>query len=117
MRCAILRGLRTRYHDAAMTATARYPDLSGRTVFVSGGGSGIGAALVAHFARQGCRVGFIDIADAPAQALVDSLATQDVKYVRCDVRDVRALQAAIAEIAGALGAIRVLVNNAARDDR
>ena len=96
---------------------ARYPDLAGRTVFVSGGGSGIGAAFVAHFARQGCRVGFVDIADAPSQALVASLGGNVVRYVRCDVRDVEALKAAIATIARELGTIRVLVNNAARDDR
>ena len=48
---------------------ARYPDLAGATVFVSGGGSGIGAAFVRLFAAQGCRVAFIDIADAPSQAL------------------------------------------------
>jgi NAD(P)-dependent dehydrogenase (short-subunit alcohol dehydrogenase family) len=96
---------------------ARYPDLDGRTVFVSGGGSGIGAAFVSHFAQQGCRVGFVDIADAPSRALVGDLGAQHVRYVRCDVRDVGALQAAIADVARDLGTIRVLVNNAARDDR
>lgn len=95
----------------------RYSDLAGRTVFVSGGGSGIGAALVRHFAQQGCRVGFVDIADAPSQALVDDVGTEHVRYVRCDVRDIGALRAAIGDITRGLGTIRVLVNNAARDDR
>ena len=52
---------------------ARYPDLAGKTVFVSGGGSGIGAAFVRAFAGQGCRVAFVDIADAPSQALAAEL--------------------------------------------
>jgi len=100
-----------------MTATARYPDLAGRTVFVSGGGSGIGAAFVTHFARQGCRVGFIDIDDAPSHSLVASLDSASVRYLRCDVRDVTALQDAIGDVERGLGPIGILVNNAARDDR
>ena len=95
---------------------ARYPDLAGRTVFVSGGGSGIGAAFVAQFAGQGSRVAFIDIADAPSHALVERLGAS-VRFAHCDVRDVAALRAAIASVENAWGPIRVLVNNAARDDR
>ena len=102
-----------------MTASAdraRYPDLAGRTVFVSGGGSGIGEAFVRCFAAQGCRVAFIDIADAPSQALAAELGA-DVRYWHCDVRDVEALRAAIAAARDAFGPVRVLINNAARDDR
>lgn len=97
--------------------TAQYPDLAGRTVFVSGGGSGIGAALVAHFVAQGCRVGFVDVDDAPSRALAASLPADRVRFLHCDVRDVTALQRAIADVAAAWGPVRVLVNNAARDDR
>jgi NAD(P)-dependent dehydrogenase (short-subunit alcohol dehydrogenase family) len=101
-----------------MTASgARYPDLAGRAVFVSGGGSGIGARFVAAFAAQGCKVAFVDIADAPSQALAARYSADTVRYARCDVRDVPALQAAIADAARAFGPLRVLVNNAARDDR
>lgn len=95
---------------------ARYPDLDGRTVFVSGGGSGIGAALVRAFAAQGCSVAFVDIADEPSQALAAELGER-VRYTRCDVRDIDALRAAVADAGARLGAVRVLVNNAARDDR
>ena len=102
-----------------MTASAdraRYPDLAGRTVFVSGGGSGIGEAFVRCFAAQGCRVAFIDIADAPSRALAAELGA-DIRYWRCDVRDIEALRAAIAAARDAFGPVRVLINNAARDDR
>jgi NAD(P)-dependent dehydrogenase (short-subunit alcohol dehydrogenase family) len=102
--------------NAATTAGARYPDLSGRTVFVSGGGSGIGAAFVRRFAGQGCRVAFIDIADESSQALAAELG-EDVRYWRCDVRDIAALQAAVGAAQEAFGPVRVLINNAARDDR
>lgn len=95
---------------------ARYPDLAGRTVFVSGGASGIGAAFVRAFAAQDARVAFVDIDDAAGQALADALG-EDVRYVHCDVRDIAALQDAIRAATDALGTIRVLINNAARDDR
>jgi NAD(P)-dependent dehydrogenase (short-subunit alcohol dehydrogenase family) len=71
---------------------------------------------VRAFASQGCNVAFVDIADAPARALADELGPP-VRYWPCDVRDIGALRAAIAEAGRALGPVRVLVNNAARDDR
>jgi len=96
---------------------AQYPDLADRTVFVSGGASGIGAAFVTAFAAQGCRVAFIDIAEAAGKALAATLSPGRAHFAACDVRDVIALRAALATAAAALGAIRILVNNAARDDR
>jgi NAD(P)-dependent dehydrogenase (short-subunit alcohol dehydrogenase family) len=48
-----------------MTQLAIYPSLSDRSVLISGGGSGIGAGLVEHFARQGARVAFLDVARSP----------------------------------------------------
>ncbi|MGI9363550.1 MAG: SDR family NAD(P)-dependent oxidoreductase [Rhizobiaceae bacterium] len=102
-----------------MTAIATYPSLAGKTVIVSGGGSGIGASITTHFARQGAKVGFLDISDEPSQALTSQLNAEELiaKYVRCDVTDTAALQQAIAEIRNELGAIGVLVNNAAHDQR
>src|SRR5664279_3029616 len=78
---------------STLTASVAYPSLAGRTVFVSGGASGIGAALVTRFAGQGCRVAFCDIDDAAAQALVATLAPATVRYHRCDLRDIVALRA------------------------
>jgi len=96
---------------------ARYPDLAGRGVFVSGGASGIGAAFVAAFATQGSRVTFIDVADAPAKVLVERFGSERVRYLHCDVRDIAALKSAIAAAETTFGPLRVLINNAARDDR
>jgi D-xylose 1-dehydrogenase len=98
---------------------ANYPSLRGRAAFVSGGASGLGAEFVSQLAGQGARVAFIDIdldrGKALEQALRDDGA--DALFVECDVRDVPALQAAIARSAEQLGPIRVLVNNAANDHR
>jgi NAD(P)-dependent dehydrogenase (short-subunit alcohol dehydrogenase family) len=94
-----------------------YQGLSHRSVFVSGGGSGIGAAFVAHFAAQGARVAFADIADVPSQLLAAQCGEDRVRYLRCDIRDIAALQAALAAARQAFGPVTVLINNAARDDR
>lgn len=103
-----------------MPSFASYPSLKGRTVFVSGGGSGIGASIVEHFAEQGSKVGFVDIDRQASAALVASIEARghgSPLFLETDVRDVKAYQAAISEVAGKLGAITVLINNAARDDR
>ena len=99
---------------------ATYPSLRGKPVLVTGGGSGIGAAQVAHFARQGARVGFLDIDGDAASATADAIAAEGLPapwFRRCDLRDIDALRAAVAAAADALGPIGVLVNNAANDQR
>jgi NAD(P)-dependent dehydrogenase (short-subunit alcohol dehydrogenase family) len=101
----------------ARASIAGYPSLAGRTVFISGGGSGIGASIVERFAQQGSRVAFCDLADEPAQALVARLGPALVRYRHCDVRDIAALRATLSGIETEWGPIAVLVNNAARDDR
>ncbi len=99
---------------------ARYPSLDGRVVFVSGGGSGIGASLVEHFADQGAKVGFVDVQEDASRTLVERLAgtaTHAPVFLKADVTDIPAYQAAIGEIGARLGPITALINNAARDDR
>jgi NAD(P)-dependent dehydrogenase (short-subunit alcohol dehydrogenase family) len=98
---------------------ARYPSLAGRTVLITGGGSGIGAAMSVLFAAQGSRVAFLDIAQAPSRALESALRAEgrDATFYPCDVTDVAALQQAVRDVERDQGAVGVLVNNAARDDR
>ena len=103
-----------------MPSFASYPSLKDRVVFVSGGGSGIGASIVEHFAAQGAKVGFVDIDEAASKSLAGRIASAghpQPLFAKCDVRDIAAYQAALADMAGRLGAITVLINNAARDDR
>ena len=100
--------------------TAIYPSLKDRVAFVTGGASGIGAAEVSSFAAQGARVAFVDIDDAAATQLVARIQAAGHPapfYQHCDVRDIPALQAAIAVVGEKLGPITVLVNNAAHDQR
>ena len=103
-----------------MPPFASYPSLRGLTVFVSGGGSGIGASIVEHFAEQEAKVGFVDIDEVASTALVKKIVAAghaSPLFLKADVRDVKAYQAAIADVAAKLGTITVLINNAARDDR
>ena len=98
---------------------ATYPDLKGRCVLVTGGASGIGAAMVEAFARQGAKVGFIDLDTGAGEALSGRLSEAGAtsEFVEADLRDIAALQDAVAAVRRVIGPITVLVNNAARDDR
>jgi NAD(P)-dependent dehydrogenase (short-subunit alcohol dehydrogenase family) len=99
---------------------ATYPSLRDRVVFITGGASGIGAEHVSQFAAQGAKVAFVDINDDAAHALVAQLAAAGHVapiYQHCDLKDIAALRAAIAEVGTRLGPIAVLVNNAANDQR
>ena len=101
-----------------MTQLPTYPDLKGASVFITGGGSGIGAALTEGFLRQGARVAFVQRSDA--SAFCDAMAAQTGQrplFIACDITDTPALRAAVAKAAAAHGPITVLVNNAANDQR
>ena len=103
-----------------MNGNAQYPSLEARAVLVTGGGSGIGASIVEHFCAQRARVAFIDIAPDPSKALVQKITALGLPaplFLPCDLRDVPALRSAVAEARRQLGPIRVLVNNAAHDER
>lgn len=98
----------------------RYPSLRGLSVLITGGATGIGAAMVEQFALQGARVAFLDVDDKSATALIDSLqalAAIAPVFLHCDLTDIAGLRTAIERIENQLGPIRVLVNNAANDDR
>jgi len=95
---------------------ATYPSLAGRRVFITGGATGIGAALVTAFAAQGAVVGHVDLAADAAAALAERLAAAPW-FRALDVTDTPALQAAIADFAAATGGLDVLINNVANDSR
>jgi D-xylose 1-dehydrogenase len=102
-----------------MTYT-HYESLRSRVVFISGGSSGIGAELVRAFAAQGAKVAFCGTKPAGGKPLIDEVvAAGHVApwYGACDVRDVVAYQALLGRVAQDVGPIRVLINNAGRDDR
>jgi NAD(P)-dependent dehydrogenase (short-subunit alcohol dehydrogenase family) len=97
-----------------------YPSLGDTPVLITGGATGIGAAMVESFAAQGARVAFLDLDQGAAANLINSvkpLAAHAPLFVGCDLTDISALRAAIAKVGQELGPIRVLINNAANDDR
>ena len=95
---------------------ARYPSLANRVVLVTGGGSGIGAAIVRGFVEQGSKVGFLDI-DEPASLKLAAELGAAVAFERCDLRDIAWVRRSIVALRERLGRITVLVNNAAHDER
>jgi NAD(P)-dependent dehydrogenase (short-subunit alcohol dehydrogenase family) len=103
-----------------MMPSVRHADLEGRSVLITGGGSGIGAALTEGFLRQGARVAFIDIAREASEALAGRLDQETGStplFLEADLRDIDALRAAAATAADRHGPVTVLVNNAAFDQR
>jgi NAD(P)-dependent dehydrogenase (short-subunit alcohol dehydrogenase family) len=99
---------------------AQYPSLRDRVVVITGGGSGIGASMVEHFCMQGARVALLDILVEASQELVRSLekrCSTAPLFVECDLKNIATLRGAFAKVAKTLGPVRVLVNNAANDDR
>jgi NAD(P)-dependent dehydrogenase (short-subunit alcohol dehydrogenase family) len=99
---------------------AQYPSLADKSVFVTGGGSGIGASVVEHFCAQHARVAFVDIDESASRALCARIGAAGMPtpdFIACDLRDIATLQAIIKRVGDASGPITVLVNNAANDDR
>jgi NAD(P)-dependent dehydrogenase (short-subunit alcohol dehydrogenase family) len=105
--------------SSAGVHSAIYPSLTGKRVIVSGGGSGIGEAMVEAFARQGSAVGFVDIQESPSEQLIRRLADADIEphFLRCDITDCEDYGQKIATLLARLGGCDVLINNAASDDR
>lgn len=99
---------------------AIYPSLRDRRVVVSGGATGIGAAIVEAFATQHARVVFLDVQDAAAQALINQIQSSGLSaptYYHCDLTDIAAIQATMHKALEQFGAVDVLVNNAGNDAR
>ena len=99
---------------------AQYPSLAGKVVFVTGGGSGIGASVVEHFCAQKANVTFVDIDEQASSVLcqrIDEAGLRAPRFVHCDLRDIAALQAIIQQVGVDTGPITALVNNAGNDER
>jgi NAD(P)-dependent dehydrogenase (short-subunit alcohol dehydrogenase family) len=100
--------------------SAAYPSLASKRVLVTGGASGIGAAMVEAFARQGAQVAFVDVDGEAGSALARSLApgaAHAPAFHEADLTDPDALEAMLARVEAGLGGVDVLVNNAGSDDR
>lgn len=101
-----------------MTMSATFPDLKDKSVFITGGGSGIGASLTEGFLRQGAKVAFVQRSDATEFCGQMEKATGSRPlFIPCDITDIAMLKGAITRAAAAHGPVTVLVNNAANDKR
>ena len=98
----------------------KYFDLESKRVFITGGGSGIGASIVEHFCEQGSEVYFVDINVEESKKLVDKMKNKKFKeptFIECDLINIKLLQETISKILTEKGPINILVNNAANDTR
>ena len=103
-----------------MGGFANYPSLEDRSVFITGGASGIGESLVEAFVRQKSRVAFIDLDFDASQALQKRLEDEGLQkpwFKPCDVRDIASLEECLRNAVLDLGPVSVLVNNAGNDER
>lgn len=99
-------------------AVAQFRDLKGKSVFITGGGSGIGAALTEGFIAQGAKVAFVQRSDASAFcAGIEAKYGSAPLFIPCDIADVTALRHAIDASGAAQGPLDILINNAANDQR
>ena len=100
--------------------SAKYYDLENKRVFVTGGGSGIGASIVEHFCEQNSEVYFVDINVEESNNLIKEIKNKNYKiptFIKCDLLNIKELQNTIAKIISENGPINILVNNAANDER
>ena len=97
-----------------------YSDLKNKIVFITGGGSGIGASIVEHFCQQAAKVFFIDINEVLSKKLVLDCKNKNISilnFIKCDLLNIKDLQKVISKIIIDNGPIDILVNNAANDER
>ena len=98
----------------------KYYDLENKNVFVSGGGSGIGASIVEHFCEQGSNVFFVDIDLGESEKLIKTITEKKFKkpnFIECDLLDIKKLNSIISKVINDNGPIDILINNAANDQR
>ena len=98
----------------------KYFDLENKRVFITGGGSGIGASIVEHFCEQNAEVYFIDINEEDSNKLVKECENKKLSvpnFIKCDLLNIKELQSTISKIISEKGPIEILINNAANDER
>ena len=98
----------------------KYSDLKNKRIFITGGGSGIGASIVEHFCEQRSEVYFVDINLKETKKLFNKIKKKNFrlpKFIECDLLNINKLEKIIKKIISTKGPIHALINNAANDDR
>jgi NAD(P)-dependent dehydrogenase (short-subunit alcohol dehydrogenase family) len=106
--------------ERSMESSTKFAGLDDAVVLVTGGATGIGSAMVEKFVHQGSRVVFLDLNTDASRELISRLtpgAKSIPEFVYADLREVQSLKATIESICRRVGPVRVLVNNAANDER
>jgi D-xylose 1-dehydrogenase len=84
-----------------MSNPARYPDLEGQTVVITGGASGIGSSIVAHFAAQGAKLAALDIDRSALDDLALAIKNDcgaDIETAEIDLRDITKLNLVLSDL-------------------
>ena len=79
----------------------KYSDLKNKRIFITGGGSGIGASIVEHFCEQESKVYFVDINVKDSKKLIDIINKRKFKkptFIECNLLDIKKLQKIIKKI-------------------
>jgi NAD(P)-dependent dehydrogenase (short-subunit alcohol dehydrogenase family) len=89
--------------------------LKGRTIFLTGGGSGLGKSMAIHFASLGARIFIAGRREQPLMETCEEIRRigGTAAFATCDVRDYAAVEAAAEKAYAAFGRIDTLINNAA----
>ena len=98
----------------------KYFDLEKKVVFITGGGSGIGASIVEHFCEQQSKVFFVDINEEESHKVIKVCTDKKLSiptFIKCDLKNIKQTQSVIAKIIKDTGSINILINNAANDTR
>ncbi|MDB3991450.1 SDR family oxidoreductase, partial [bacterium] len=98
----------------------KYSDLKNKRIFITGGGSGIGASIVEHFCEQESEVYFVDINVKDSKKLINIIDKKKFNkptFIECNLLDIKKLQKIIKKIVSSKGTIHSLINNAANDER
>lgn len=95
----------------------QYSSLSNKVVFITGGATGIGAAMVKAFAAQGCLVYFVDCNESASVNLCAEYKDRDVIFQCCDVSKPEELKACLDNVVTQYKRVDILINSAANDQR
>ena len=100
--------------------SVKYYDLKNKKVFITGGGSGIGASIVEHFCEQESEVFFVDLNEETSNQLIAECKKKKISvpsFCKCNLINIKDLQNIISKIISNHGPIDILINNAANDER
>ena len=90
----------------------KYSDLKNKRVFITGGGSGIGASIVEHFCEQGSEVYFVDINLKETKKLLNKIKKNKFRtptFIECNLLDINKLEKTIKNIIAKKGPIHALI--------